>query len=142
MSTANSLSLSYRILLLNTLAFTLCFACWTLKEITDIHFSANMWVSLVLLILIGISWGIGKTTVYKHIPEYFPTEAGVVEDMVGMIGGFLAPLIFGYLLTATRVWSSSWIFILLLSAVCFIWMHITVTKIMNEKKPVLSKEMD
>jgi NNP family nitrate/nitrite transporter-like MFS transporter len=115
------------------------------KGVTAIHFSANMWVYLILVILIGISWGIGKAAVYKHIPEYFPTEVGVVGGMVGMIGGlggFFCPIIFGYLLNSTGFWSSSWIFILLLSVACLVWMHATVTKIMNEKQPILSNEMD
>jgi len=115
------------------------------KGITHIRFDANMWVYLILVILIGISWGIGKAAVYKHIPEYFPSEVGVVGGMVGMIGGlggFFGPIIFSYLLTATGIWSSSWIFILLFSAICLIWMHYTVTKIMNEKQPTLSREME
>jgi NNP family nitrate/nitrite transporter-like MFS transporter len=115
------------------------------KGVTVIKFDANMWVFLVLVILIGISWGIGKAAVYKHIPEYFPQDVGVVGGMVGMIGGlggFFGPIIFSYLLTSTGIWSSSWIFILVFSLICLIWMHYTITKIMNEKQPILSKVID
>jgi NNP family nitrate/nitrite transporter-like MFS transporter len=115
------------------------------KGITTIHFDANMWVYLVLVILIGISWGIGKAAVYKHIPEYFPSEIGVVGGMVGLLGGlggFFCPIIFSYLLNFTGFWSSSWIFVLLFSGICLIWMRSTITRMMNEKQPILSKQIE
>jgi NNP family nitrate/nitrite transporter-like MFS transporter len=113
--------------------------------ITQINFSANLWVYLVLVILIGISWGIGKAAVYKHIPEYFPNEVGVVGGMVGLIGGlggFLGPIIFGYLLNYTGLWTSSWIFIFLVSVLCLVWMHRTIIKAMRTKSPNFVKQIE
>jgi NNP family nitrate/nitrite transporter-like MFS transporter len=115
------------------------------QGITQIKFSANIWVYLVLVILIGIAWGIGKAAVYKHIPEYFPNEVGVVGGMVGLIGGlggFIGPIIFGYLLNYTGLWTSSWIFIFIVSVLCLLWMHRTIINAMRSKSPNFTREIE
>ncbi|KHJ39406.1 nitrate transporter [Pedobacter glucosidilyticus] len=115
------------------------------KGITHIQFEANMWVYLVLVTLIGISWGIGKAAVYKHIPEYFPNEIGVVGGMVGLIGGlggFIGPIIFGYLLQSTGFWTSSWFFVFAISTVCLLWMHKTIIKAIRKNNPEFTTQIE
>lgn len=115
------------------------------QGITQIKFSANLWVYVILVILIGISWGIGKAAVYKHIPEYFPNEVGVVGGMVGLIGGlggFVGPIIFGYLLNYTGLWTSSWIFIFIVSVLCLLWMHRTIINVMRSKSPNFTRDIE
>lgn len=115
------------------------------QGVTQIKFSANLWVYVVLVILIGISWGIGKAAVYKHIPEYFPNEVGVVGGMVGLIGGlggFFGPIIFGYLLNYTGLWTSSWIFIFIVSVLCLLWMHRTIINATRTKLPNFTRDIE
>ncbi|MEQ1924440.1 MAG: MFS transporter, partial [Pyrinomonadaceae bacterium] len=115
------------------------------RGVTKIYFQANVWIFAVLVILLGTVWGIGKAAVYKHIPEYFPDEVGVVGGMVGVLGGlggFFSPIMFGYLLDGTGLWTSSWMFIFFLSAICLIWMHMVIQKMMREKHPSLMKKIE
>jgi len=104
---------------------------------THIYFQANLWVFAILASLIGSIWGIGMAAVYKHIPDYFPEEVGVVGGMVGVLGGlggFLCPILFGYLLEGTGLWSSSWVLMFFLSFICLVWMHQVIQRMTVEKR--------
>ena len=114
------------------------------KGVTKIYFQANVWIFAILVILIGSIWGIGKAAVYKHIPEYYPEQVGVVGGIVGVLGGLgglVCPIIFGYLLDGTGLWTSCWIFMFSLSAICLIWMHQVIQKMMHEKHPEMMKNI-
>ena len=115
------------------------------KGVSHIYFQANVWIFAILVIFIGSIWGIGKAAVYKHIPDYFPDEVGVVGGMVGVLGGlggFICPIIFGYLLESTGLWTSSWLFMLFLSSICLFWMHRVIQKMMKEKTPELIRQIE
>jgi hemerythrin-like metal-binding protein len=49
--------------------------------------------------------------------------------VLGGLGGFFCPIIFGYLLEWTGLWTSAWMFLLLLSIICLTWMHRTIMKL-------------
>lgn len=107
------------------------------RGVTHVYFQANVWVFTTIVFFAGIMMGIGKAAVYRHIPDYFPNDVGVVGGIVGVIGGlggFVCPILFGYLLKLTGLWTSCWLLLALISVVCLVWMHATILK-MAKKAP-------
>jgi len=111
------------------------------RGVTHIFFQANVWVFTILSLILGAVMGIGKAGVYKHIPDYFPNDVGVVGGIVGVLGGlggFICPVIFGYLLKATGLWTTCWMFFLVLTSACLIWMHIVIRRRTRREAPTLA----
>ncbi len=115
------------------------------RGVTHIYFQANVWIFTALVFALGIAMGIGKAAVYKHIPDYFPHDVGVVGGIVGVLGGlggFVCPIIFGYLLQGTGIWTTCWLFFLALTVGCLIWMHLVVRRMLKARDPELLRHME
>ncbi len=115
------------------------------KGVSQISFEANMWIYVILVLIIGVVWGIGKAVVYKYISDYFPNDVGAVGGMVGVIGGlggFICPIIFGYLLEWTGLWTSCWMLMLVISIICYWWLQKVVASIVSKKAPAISEEIE
>ena len=98
----------------------------TVNGAKPLHIGLNATMFTVLLFCVGVAMAIGKASVFKFIADEFPTNIGAVSGIVGLVGGlggFILPIMFGVLLDLTGVRSSS--FMLLYGAVCvsLIWMH-------------------
>jgi len=121
------------------IAMTLALIPMAVTDLTIVPFTA-------LLMLVGVGMGIGKASVYKYIPNYFPKDVGAVGGLVGMLGalgGFFLPKLFGYLGRETGKPETAFYVLLALTLVSLVWLHTIVLGIKaSEKKtsPVAPSE--
>lgn len=115
------------------------------RGVTHIYFQANVWIFTALVFAIGIAMGIGKAAVYKYIPDFFPDDVGVVGGLVGVLGGlggFVCPIIFGVMLDGFGLWTTTWMFLLAVSFACLVWLTVVVRRLMNSAAPELAREIE
>ena len=114
------------------------------RGVTHIFFQANIWIFTLLCFIIGSVMGIGKAAVYKHIPTYYPDDVGSVGGMVGVIGGlggFVCPVLFGYLLDISGLWTTCWMFLAGVAFLSLIWMHRIIQKMIKREAPELYSQI-
>ena len=91
----------------------------------------------VLIFILGFFMSLGKAAVFKHIPVYYPNHVGAVGGAVGLVGGlggFVLPILFGVLNDLTGVWQSCFMALFALSSVALMWMHIAIRQMEREAR--------
>jgi NNP family nitrate/nitrite transporter-like MFS transporter len=91
----------------------------------------------VLLVLVGVCMGIGKASVYKYVPDYFPNDVGAVGGLVGALGalgGFVLPPAFGAIGRWTGSPQSAFLALLALTCASLVWLHLAVVALRRRER--------
>jgi NNP family nitrate/nitrite transporter-like MFS transporter len=92
------------------------------------HVGLNPWMFTALMFLMGVAWAFGKASVFKYISNEYTHNIGVISGIVGLIGalgGFLLPIMFGALVDLTGVNSSIFMLMWGVTLVSLVWMYWT-----------------
>ncbi len=108
----------------------------------DVNFNIAVGVIFftVLVFVVGIAQGIGKASVYRELADFYPANMGSVGGLVGVIGGlggFILPIVFGIAVDATNVRSSAFMLMYAVVAGVMVW---TWTAEKGERAAVLERE--
>lgn len=90
-----------------------------------------VWLFTGLVFVMGVAMGFGKASIYRIIYDYFPDNMGAVGGAVGMIGamgGFVLPIMFGLANDLTGVRTSCFMLLYGFLAGCMILMHYAIKR--------------
>lgn len=86
----------------------------------------NLWFFNLLILIIGLAQGFGRASVYKIINDYYPYQMGSVGGavaMIGALGGFTLPILFGLAVDAGGVHTACFMLLYALAAACMVVMY-------------------
>jgi NNP family nitrate/nitrite transporter-like MFS transporter len=92
------------------------------------HMGLGVWPFTALMFVMGVAWAVGKASVFKYISDEYGQNIGVVSGIVGLIGGmggFLLPIMFGALVDVTGINSSIFMLLWGITLVSLVWMYWT-----------------
>jgi MFS transporter, NNP family, nitrate/nitrite transporter len=96
----------------------------------DLSFQVGLgpWTFTVLMFVMGVAWAVGKASVFKYISDEYSHDIGVISGIVGLVGGlggFLLPIMFGVLVDFTGVNSTVFMLLWGITLVSLVWMYWT-----------------
>lgn len=95
-----------------------------IKGDISFHIAVGVTLFTILIFIVGIAQGIGKASVYRSLADHYPENMGSVGGLVGVIGGlggFTLPIMFGVAADATGVRSSTFMLMYAVLAGVMIW---------------------
>jgi len=111
-----------------------------IKGNMSVEIAVGVAVFTLLVFVVGIAQGIGKASVYRSLADHYPDNMGSVGGLVGVIGGlggFTLPIMFGVAADVTNVRSSCFMLMYVMLAGVMVW---TWAAARNERRAILEKE--
>jgi len=97
-----------------------------ISDVIHINVELNQWVFTLLILVLGICMGLGNASLLKLIYDYYPHNMGSVGGLVGVmggLGGFTLPILFGLVADLTQIRSSCFMLMYGLLASCMVLLH-------------------
>ncbi|MCL2310257.1 MAG: NarK/NasA family nitrate transporter [Proteobacteria bacterium] len=108
------------------------FTVATSTGLRTFHIGLDVTAFTVLLFALGLAMAIGKASVFKYIGDEYTANIGAVSGAVGLaggLGGFVLPIMFGYLQDLTGVRSTAFALLFCMVWVSLIWMYWTEVRL-------------